>query len=234
MNRTLSNLIGVALLAVLGIVGWAAWEGGMMAAENRASVKAAAASAKDGVPDVFAESRDVTIAMLRPCKPGPCGLIPGMNATIGAIGSTVTTMQQQVAQTGTLITATAHNLDTVGDSVKQVAGSLSATAAAATGTLNAATDDVIAAKVPIAKMGPLLDAYTATGTHLDALLTNPAIPEMMKNGQAASGDFDEIAFDGRRIADDATKKYFTPLPWYRKALPYVTTAAKISAYALPW
>ena len=43
-----------------------------------------------------------------------CGLIPGMNATIGAIGSPITTMQQQVAETGTLITATAHNLDTVG------------------------------------------------------------------------------------------------------------------------
>ena len=38
----------------------------------------------------------------------------------------------------------------------------------------------------------------------------------------------------RIVADSATAQYFKPLPWYRRAVPYVTTGAKIAAYALPW
>ena len=68
----------------------------------------------------------------------------------------------------------------------------------------------------------------------DTLLKDPTIPETLTNAEQITWNANEITFDAKRVADDATKKYFTPLPWWRKAIPYATAGAKIAAYALPW
>lgn len=224
MNRYLANTLGVALLAVLGIVGWAAWRVGALAE----SVK---------VPD-FTQSVTKLNAALdtvnRPCSPGPCGTLANVDKLTVKAGDVAVTTQRQVAQTGTLVTATAHDLATVGDSVRQVAAILSGTATAATSTIQQAQTDLQTANGTIASLQPLLGHADSTVADFDALLKNPAIPETMQNAEQITWNWNEISYDGKRLADDATKRYFTPAPWYRKALPYTEAGAKIAAYALPW
>jgi hypothetical protein len=114
-------------MIVCAVAVWALWQVGATVRENRANVLHVSASAKTGVDDVFSESRDVTIALLKPCKPNrpdTCGLVPGIGA-VAAQGA------EQVEQSGTLIQATTRNLDAVGVAVTGTMGHL-----------NTASDDI--------------------------------------------------------------------------------------------
>ena len=111
---------------------------------------------------------------------------------------------------------------------------LKGTTTAATGTLQAVTTDVQALKPGLDAFQPLLSQYTQDGADLDALLKDKAVYGTLDNVQSLTGSAAHITNDAQRVADDATAKYFKPIPWYRAALPYLTTGAKIAAYALPW
>ena len=111
--RTLYVLKGLAGLGALLVCGWAALQLGSAVRENRkdahTAVTGAAAALSPtgaGLPTVFNEARDITIAVLKPCKPGKpetCGLIPSVRNVAVDAGAAVRTMGDQVKQTQPLI-----------------------------------------------------------------------------------------------------------------------------------
>ena len=224
MNRWLANALGIALLCVLCIVGWAAWEWGNVAK----SIK---------IPDFVQIAYKLDLAldtMNRPCAPGPCGTLAEVNKGIVKVGDAIVTTQLQERAIAPHTIAAVDALNGAAGKLGNAAGNLSGTAQAATGTLQQARTDLEAANGSIQAFQPLLIHSDATVQDFDTLLKDPKIPETLTNAEQITWNANEITFDAKRVADDATKRYFTPLPWYRKAIPYITTAAKISAYALPW
>ena len=159
----------------------------------------------------------------------PDGPICELDTAIHDIRKITTVSQQQVQQTGALVTATAHTLTTVGLSVQQTATALSGTATAATGTLQEG-------QRTLAAFQPVLGHADAAVADLDAALKADAGPfnATLVNVQNITGSTARITNDAERVADDATEKYFKPEPWYKKAVPALTVGAKIAAYALPW
>ena len=226
MNRWIVNALGLAGIAVLLILGWAGFQLGAAAIVLRADLP-------DLAPTV-ARLDQALDTINHPCAPGPCGTLANIDKLAVKIGDLAVTSQRQEAQVGVLVAATAHNLDTVGDSVKQVAGSLSGTAQSATGLLQQGKADLVTANGAIADLRPLLTHSDSAVTDLDALLKDQAITATLTNVQNMTAQGQAILGDARNVADDATAKYFKPLPAWRRAMPYVTTGAKIAAYALPW
>ena len=234
MNKWLLNSIGVALLAVLGLGTW----GGFGLTKQAYIALQNLGNEAEELQRTTADIQRTVNTLSGPCKDIQgdyiCPPLTQLSQTEKNIGILAGKSAQQTMQVGTLVTAVARNLDTVGDSVKQVASNLSGTAQAATGSLQQARTDLETANGSIAQIGPLLGHSDAAVSDFDALLKNPAILETLTNAQSITWNANEITADAKRVADDATKKYFTPLPWYRKAFPFITTGAKIASYALPW
>lgn len=213
------NGMGLSAMGALFAFGWAFYQVGSLAHENRANVAAtmaAISAATDpkgsGLPTVFNESRDVTIALLKPCKPGnpaSCGLIPALQAT--ALGATqaATVASQQIAQTQPLIQAAAN-------AVTDTAGNLNKTIDAATETTLQARDDLKSLDTPISDAGPLLEAYTQSGRDLNAILERPAIGRLLDSSAAVTQNAAGISADGKKITDKLTSDYLSPQPWWKK------------------
>jgi hypothetical protein len=199
--RPISITIGIISAALLGLTVWGAfgishhlivavdkWGNSAPGPEFSQTIK----DAHQGILDVTAESRDVTIAVLKPCKvgrPETCGLIPAVRMTVQDTGAAVQTMQQQVAQTQPLITAAAQNLNLAGDAVKDTAGHLSKTADAATVAIQTVTIDAKTANDLLMQLRPLIASYTATGNDLDTtiktandIMASPNVTIMLANG----------------------------------------------------
>lgn len=188
-----------------GIVGWAAWQIGATVSENRANFAYIAKSSKTGVDDVFAETRDVTIAVLKPCKkdhPETCGLIPAVRQTVQDTGSAVKVMQQQVAQTQPLIVAAAKTLGQAGDAIQDSAGHINKTADAGADTFRAASLTLDAGTTTLntlnTKVGPLMDAYTNTGTDMHKILV-----ENSTLFHASLTNFTDMTGSGKSILADS-------------------------------
>jgi hypothetical protein len=130
--------------------------------------------------------------------------------------------KQQARDVRALLSASGRTLDAATEAGKSAKG----TADAATQSLNALTDTLGEGKRTIAAAQPLLAAYTASGIDLDALLKDQSIHRTIGNldrlSLAMAGTTENMqgmTGDGKRVADDLTKKYFTPEPWWRKVAP---------------
>jgi hypothetical protein len=139
MNKCVANALDLISFAAVCISGWAAYQVGAAIKENRAALSAIVATTKTGTDDVFSESRDVTIALLRPCKAGKpetCGLVPSVNQVARDTGAATLAMQTQIEQAQPLIqnaTAAVSELAAHGD---KALDATSETAQAASKTLN--------------------------------------------------------------------------------------------------
>lgn len=181
-------------------------------AENRADIRSMIKSAKTGVDDVFAETRDVTRQLLQPCKPGKpetCGLIPAVRSVAVNAGSATVAMQTQIQQTEPVIQAAAAALSNTSDH----ANKLIDTATEATAQ---ARDDLKTLNSPISDSGALLEAYTAAGNHLNEILKQKAITETLNNMASMTGSGAGILADGKKVTDKATADYLSPKPWWMK------------------
>ena len=147
-----------------------------------------------------------------------CGPIEQLSQTEKNVGILAARSAQQVQQTGTLVTAVANNLNTVGEAVKDSAGHINGTADAATGTLKAATDTLGEGKRTIAAAQPLLAAYTQSGNDMDALLKRKAIGDLLDNLAGVTAHGNAIAGDFQQVADKARADYLRPVPWYMQPL----------------
>jgi hypothetical protein len=103
MNKYVANALGLISFAAVCISGWAAYRVGAAMKENRAALAAIVATTKTGAADVFSESRDVAIALLRPCKAGKSetyGLVPSVNQVARDTGAAILTMQTRLLRGG--------------------------------------------------------------------------------------------------------------------------------------
>lgn len=219
MNRWIANGIGLSAMGALCICGWAFYQVGSLAHDNRANVLATTGAIKiatdpkgAGLPTIFNESRDVTIALLRPCKaglPASCGLIPAIGQVATATGSTTASIGQQIAQTQPL-------LQNAAAAVTATAGNLNKTIDAATETALQARADLNTLNDSLGATGPLLEAYTQSGRDLNAILERPAIGQLLDSSAAVTQNAAGISADGKKITDKLTSDYLSPQPWWKK------------------
>jgi hypothetical protein len=220
MNRIIANALGLAGIGALCVAGWSAYQVGATVRENRADIRTAAASTRLGLADVFAESRDVTIALLKPCKPGKpetCGLIPAAEQVAQNTGTAVQTIQTQVAQTQPLIQSAAT-------AVRTTSEHLNATADAATAATLQAQTDLTTLNDSIGATKPLLTAFTRSGDDLNGLLEGDSLKAILANSASMMGSGAGVMADGKKVTDKATADYLDPKPWYRKVGRYVGDA----------
>lgn len=123
-----------------------------------------------------------------------------------------------------------QQLTTLDQQERTLFADLHETTRALHGSLDAATqaaqDASAAVKTmndTIGKAQPLLEASTATVRHADALVSDPATQGLPARIYTLAGHLDGtlghvegITADSQRIADDLTRKYFTPTPWWKK------------------
>lgn len=225
MNRIISNLMGLSAVGALITLGWAGFEAGSAIRENRPALKATAAGAQAalsptgaGVPTLFNEARDITIAILKPCKPGKpetCGLIPSVRNVAVDAGAAVRTMNDQVSQTRPLIESAARAVsDTSAHANKAIDSAREATEQARTDlqTLNGS----------ISASRPLLEAYTRAGDSLNDILKRQAINRILDNTASMTESGAGILADGRKVTDKATADYLDPKPWWKKVGRYAS------------
>jgi hypothetical protein len=184
-----------------GIVGWAAWQTypHIIVATDKWGNAAPAAT----LNKVNATLDKINAGCVDIQGDYVCGPIEQLSQTEKNVGILAARSAQQVQQTGTLVTAVANNLNTVGEAVKSSAGHINVTADAATGTLTAATGTLTAATGAIqtltidaktandllVQLKPLIASYTATGNDLDTtiktangIMASPNVTIMLANG----------------------------------------------------
>jgi hypothetical protein len=224
MNRTIANILGCSLIALVALTG----VGGYLVYPHVTALldryQQAAPSA--GKADAVLDNVNATVSALNgPCKDFQgdyiCPPLTQLSQTEKNIGILAGRSAQQVQQTGTLVTAVAHNLDTVGDSVKTVADKLSGAATAATGTLEQAQTDLATLDGSIAATKPLLSHADAAVSDLDAILADNRthIASTLANVDGMTGNLNGIAADGRKVSDKLTADFVTPKRWYQNIGP---------------
>ena len=220
MNRWIQNGIGLSAMGALCVAGWTAYQLGATVRENRADIRTTVTSSRVGLADVFAESRDVTIALLKPCKPdkpATCGLIPAAQQVAENTGAATKSMQSEILQTQPLIQNAAVAVASMSDHLNK-------TADAATLATLQARDTLETANGAIAGAQPLLEAYTRSGNDLNEILERPALTQTLDNAASITGSASGIMADGKKVTDKATADYLAPQPWYRKVGRYASDA----------
>lgn len=219
--RTFYVLKGLAGLGALLACAWAALQLGSAVRENRkdahTAVSGAAAALSPtgaGIPTIFNEARDITIAVLKPCKPGKpetCGLIPSVrNVTVDA-GAAVRTMGDQVKQTQPLIEGAAKAIaDTSNHANKAIDAATEATQQARTDlqTLNGSLEESRA----------LVASYTRAGDSLNEILKRKAINQILDNTASMTESGAGIIGNARKVSDKITADYLKPVPWYMQPI----------------
>lgn len=74
------------------------------------------------------------------------------------------------------------------------------------------------------KTGMLLDAYTASGRDLDALIqeNSPSVRTVLQNSASMTGSGAGILADGKVVSDKITYDYTHPVKWYQQPWKLVT------------
>ncbi len=237
----MARIVQIALVAFLVSTGLAIWFLVWQTVQSEKAIADAAVSLKasaDDLPEVTARLSDTLDAINAPCVgfhgSETCGPLAQLSQTEKNIGIVAGLAALQVKQSATLVNSASVAVTSATQDVHTMAQ-------AGTETLNTATETLGEGKRTIAAAQPLLssltratDASTLSIQHFDVLLTSKDLATAMRNSASMTASGAEIMVDAKRVADDATRKYFRPTPWYRKAFPFLTTGAKIASYALPW
>ena len=226
MNRWLANTLGCCLIVALGLAVWGGFgltriaytflEKSANAVPAPKKADAELDSAKQATDDAAAEMRDVTIAMLKPCKKGKpetCGLIPAVRLTVQDMGDSVKVMQTQVAETKPLIENAANGIKDV--------------SAAATDTLQQARTDLVTADGTIAAAQPVLVNLAATESDLDA-----AVNENRKEVSATLANVNLLAANTAGVMADVkveTDQMVKPKTKAQRIFSYAPVTLKLAA-----
>ena len=226
MHKYVLNTLGCCLIVALGLAVWGGF--GLTRIAYTALEKSANAvpapkkadaeldSAKQATDDAAAEMRDVTIAMLKPCKKGKpetCGLIPAVRLTVQDMGDSVKVMQTQVAETKPLIENAANGIKDV--------------SAAATDTLQQARTDLVTADGTIAAAQPVLVNLAATESDLDA-----AVNENRKEVSATLANVNLLAANTAGVMADVkveTDQMVKPKTKAQRIFSYAPVTLKLAA-----
>lgn len=205
--------MGLSAMGALFAVAWSAYQVGATVKENRADVRTTVQGARTGLSDVFSESRDVTIALLKPCKPGKpetCGLIPAVRDVATDTGSAVEQMSLQVQSTQPLLQTAAASITDVSSHLNTAIDAATQTTLQAQGDLGTLNGSILASR-------GLLEAYTQSGNTLNELLNRPAIPKIIDNAAGITGSAADMLAIGDQVEAKATHDYLHPSknPWVR-------------------
>ncbi len=213
----------VCLLAVAGSAAFFAWDSHQTQVTTRQTVLGVTAT----LANVNRPCTPIKGQLLTVDNAKDCGLLAQSSITLNTLRGTLGQVEAAAKKNGAVSTDL-HNtqiaLQGTVNSLGKTSDALTRTANAATETLNAATDTLGEGERAIAAAQPLLAAYTASGYDLDALLKDQSIHRTINNvdrlSLALAGTTENMqgmTGDGKRVADDLTKLYFTPKPWWRKA-----------------
>jgi len=197
VNRALQIAHLALLIAATALIGAAAWRGILLARDI----------------DALVGSMNATLTNInRPCQgpagPNACGTLAQVNKVAIAAGDVANASKMQVEQSGDLIKATTANIDAIGATVTKAADHLSGTADALAETAHGATDAIATTNQSIAGLQPLEIAATASVSHLDTVIADPAIPATLGNTAKITSDSARITKDA---ADEADKLAHPPL-----------------------
>jgi hypothetical protein len=191
VNKYILNTLGLTAILALCAIAWGAWRVGVLADSVKVPDISATVAKANGTLDVAS----ATFASLSgPCKDFQgdyvCPPLTQLSQTEKNIGILAGQSALQVKQTGALVAATAQNLNTVGDSVKQVA-------TAATDTLQQARTDLVTADGTIAAAKPVLNNLAATESDLDAAVVENRknTASLIANGVTISGEVAGMSTD---------------------------------------
>jgi len=174
-------------------------------------------------------------AINRPCGQGkPCGLLANANKTVIKVGDAIVTTQMQERAIAPHTVAAMDTLNAAAQKLGKTADSISVTAGAATGSLDALTDTLGEGKRTIAAAQPLLVAYTKSGQDLDALLKSKAVYDTLDATSATTEHIAGVTGDLQSVSDDMRKRYFAPVPWWKKIAGGAEFTIKAGNKALGW
>lgn len=227
MNRWISNVMGLSAVGALIALGWAGFEAGSAIRENRPALKAASAGAQAalsptgaGVPTIFNEARDITIAMLKPCKPGKpetCGLIPSVRNVAVDAGVAVQNSSKLVDIASQSVSGVSQHVQGTSDAATRL---LDSTAA----TINKVPDTLTALNGAIGNVKDLAGTGNDSLNDINRILERQAINRILDNTASMMESGAGILADGRKVTDKATADYLSPKPWYRKVGRYASDA----------
>lgn len=223
------------LLCSLSLIAWKLYPVARTAVYN---ASLAAYDGDHGVLDMTAESRDITIAVLRPCKPDKpetCGLIPAVRQTVQGVGDVTQMAGEQVKQSSALVTAAATGITGVADQAK-------ITLAAAGGAAQEATTALGTMNQTIAQAQPLLGASTALLTRTDLSLNDPTTGTLPRlnalfpkfslladNLVSTTGNVSGITDSLDKMGKHIEKKIDAPQTKVQKVLQWVPPGVKVGA-----
>jgi hypothetical protein len=172
----------------------------------------------------------------RPCAPGPCGTLADVGKAVVHLSDITVAVQKQAQDSGKLVAKASSTMDGVAFDVQDELNDLKATTTTATGTLEQASVDLKTLNGTIDAAQPVLVQSANAAADFDALMKDRAIHETFTNvdrlSLALAGTTENvqgITGDTKRVTDDLTKQYFTPKPWWQKALPAASDGLKIGA-----
>lgn len=227
MNRWILNAIGLSAVGALFLCCFAAYEAGSAIRENRPALKAASAGAQAalsptgaGVPTLFNEARDITIAILKPCKPGKpetCGLIPSVRNVAVDAGAAVQNSSKLVDIASQSVSGVSQHVQGTSDAATRL---LEATAT----TINKVPDTLTTLNGAIGNVKDLAGTGNDSLNDLNRILERQAISRILDNTASMTESGAGILADGRKVTDKATSDYLSPQPWWKKVGRYASDA----------
>lgn len=161
---------------------------------------------------------------------GPRGTLHEINKAVVKVGDVVVTTQLQARAITPHTLAAVDSLATIAPHANALMDSAAKTADSATVTLDSASTALQTANT---RIGPLLDAYTASGRDLDTLIleNGPSVKRVLLNVSDITADGHVILFNAATVSTKAKDDYMKArTPWGR----FVTTGLDLihlGAYA---
>jgi hypothetical protein len=218
MNRTILNLLGLAGIAALSLIGWAAF--GLHQTED--AISDAAKSGKITVQiDTSPKVTERLVKLFDAANPAISKADTAFGNLADASGDWSDASKQQARDVRALLAAGGRAVDAVTEDAKALKG----TATGATVLLATANTDLVTAQPALAALPPLLTAYTQSGNDLDALLRDKAITATLTNVQAMTAQGAGILGDVRQETDSMV----APKSRGQRIWGYAPTTVKLGA-----
>ncbi|MBU6232181.1 hypothetical protein KGP36_06060 [Patescibacteria group bacterium] len=206
---------------------------------NHADAAFSPKEVKTGIHSVFAESRDITIAVIGKCQPGKpdtCGLVPSVRAMVQQGSATLALSQQQIQQVEPLIKASATSITGIATDVQSslkplpaAIQSFSGAATALTGTAHSASGMLQTAQTTIAALQPVPGHVDDAVDSFNALLRSPDLSGTLHNANLFVYHGQAILGDAQKVADKETQDFLKPVPWWKWPLKRIGETWDIGA-----
>lgn len=199
----------IAATAAIGMVAWAAWDAHVLisGASLRVNGKSGILARTEGI-------EQKAFATLDNLDKATKTWADSAKAQAGSIDDLATDVHGTLSEANTSIQSILPVTAALTDEV----GALHKTTDAATGLTQQLTTDARTANDTIEDAQPLLEAYTQSGKDLDVILKDKAIHETFVNLQSATRSGAGILADGKKVADEATRKFLMPVPWWKQPI----------------